>query len=208
MKRIECDADLAEGFAALIALEPAFARVQQVVGCLPLRRRTDGFGALMDAIVGQQVSVASASAIRNRLIAAGYDAPEAIQSSSDEDLRGCGLSRQKIKYLNALADAAVDFEALRSAPDAQVYETLVAISGIGRWTAEMYLMFALGRVDVFAPDDMALQEGAKMLFDLPERPKPKPLAVMAEAWAPWRSVAARALWAYYGHMKSRQGETL
>ena len=119
-----------------------------------------------------------------------------------------GETEKNLTQALALADAAVDFEALRSAPDAQVYETLVAISGIGRWTAEMYLMFALGRVDVFAPDDMALQEGAKMLFDLPERPKPKPLAVMAEAWAPWRSVAARALWAYYGHMKSRQGETL
>lgn len=208
MRRIECDADLTEGLAALIALEPAFARVQEAVGSLPLRRRADGFGALLDAIVGQQVSVASASAIRNRLIAAGFGAPEAIRSSTDEDLRSCGLSRQKIKYINALADAGIDFDALRSAPDAQVYETLIAVSGIGRWTAEMYLMFALGRVDVFAPDDMALQEGAKLLFDLPERPKPKPLAAMAEAWAPWRSVAARALWAYYGHRKSRQGETL
>lgn len=205
MQLIETDADLAAGFAALIAIEPAFGRI---AGPLPLRRRADGFGALLDAIVGQQVSVASASAIRGRLEAAGYAAPEAVSAASDEDLRGCGLSRQKIKYLKALADAGIDFEALRSAPDDEVYETLVAVLGIGKWTAEMYLLFALGRIDVFAPDDMALQEGAKMLFDLEERPKPKPFREMAEAWAPWRSVAARALWAYYGSMKMRQGETL
>ena len=205
MALIETDADLAAGFAGLIAQEPAFGRI---AGPLPLRRRADGYGALMDAIVGQQVSVAAASAIRGRLEAAGFSDPSNVVSAEEEDLRICGLSRQKVKYLKALSGAGIDFEALRAAPDAEVYETLVAVSGIGKWTAEMYLIFALGRVDVFAPDDMALQEGAKLLFDLPDRPKPKPFREMAEAWAPWRSVAARALWAYYGQMKSRQGETL
>ncbi|WP_376873963.1 DNA-3-methyladenine glycosylase family protein [Albirhodobacter sp. R86504] len=208
MKVIETEADLAAGFQALIAIEPRFHDVRACVGDLPLRRRTDGFGALLDAIVGQQVSVASATAIRGRVVAAGFGEPAPILAAPEDDLRACGLSRQKVRYLRALAEADVDFNALRTAPDATVYETLVAISGIGRWTAEMYLLFALGRVDVFAPDDMALQEGAKLLFDLPERPKGKAMGVMAQAWSPWRSVAARALWAYYGHTKSRQGETL
>jgi DNA-3-methyladenine glycosylase II len=142
------------------------------------------------------------------LEAAGYSTPEAILGATDEELRGCGLSRQKIKYLNALAGAGIDFDALRAAPDDEVYETLVAVLGIGKWTAEMYLIFALGRADVFAPDDMALQEGARLLFGLTERPKPRPFREMAQAWGPWRSVAARALWSYYGAMKNRQGETL
>ena len=82
---------------------------------------------------------------------------------------------------------------------------LVALPGIGRWTAEIYAMFALGRADVFAPGDLALQEAARALFDLPQRPSERQLRVMAEDWTPWRSVAARALWAYYRVVKSREG---
>lgn len=202
------EAALAAGFAALIGLEPRFARVRDAVGALPLRARADGFGALMDAIVGQQVSVASARAIRGRLEAAGFARAQTVLAASPEDLRACGLSGQKTRYLKALAEARIDYDALRSASDAQVYDTLVAVTGIGRWRAEMYLIFALGRADVFAPDDMALQEGAKLLFDLPERPKARALCALGAAWTPWRAVAARALWAYYGYRKTRQGETL
>jgi len=84
-------------------------------------------------------------------------------------------------------------------------KTLVSVKGIGVWTAEIYAMFSLGRADVFAPGDLALQEGARLLFDLGERPKERALRQMAEAWSPWRSVAARALWAYYHVCKQREG---
>lgn len=83
--------------------------------------------------------------------------------------------------------------------------TLTALPGIGRWTAEIYLLFALGRADSFAPDDLALQESARLLFDLPERPRGRALAGMASAWSPWRGVAARLLWAYYRVEKEREG---
>ncbi len=202
---IETPACVAEGAAWLAAREPRFARALAETGPLPLRRRDDGFGALVDAIVGQQVSVASAAAIRGRLAAAGLDAPGTIRDASDEALRECGLSRQKVRYLRALAVAGIDWPALRSAPHETVVATLTAVPGVGAWTAEMYAMFALGRADVFAPGDLALQESARLLFGLPDRPKPRAFAAMAEPWSPWRAVAARLLWAYYRVAKDREG---
>lgn len=201
---IETDDDIAEGAAWLARAEPRFASVL-TAGPLPLRRREDGFEALRDAIIGQQVSVKAADAIRARLIAAGFGGAEALAPATEEDLRACGLSRQKVRYLQALARAGIDFPALRALPDAAVMEVLLPLPGIGRWTVEMYLIFALGRADVFAPDDLALAEGARMLFDLPDRPRPKAFAAMAADWSPWRAVAARALWAYYAQRKSREG---
>ena len=132
------------------------------------------------------------------------DAP-AIRASTDEELRALGLSRQKARYARALAEADVDFTALRRAPTDEVIKTLTAITGIGVWTAEIYAMFSLGRADVFAPGDLALQEAARILYDLPERPKERALRQMAEHWSPWRSVAARMLWAYYHVEKQREG---
>lgn len=196
---------VAEGAAWLASREPAFARALALVGPLPLRREPDGFAALLRAIVGQQVSVASARAIWARLEAAGLTGAEAMARASDADLRAAGLSRQKARYGRALAQAGIDFNALRAVPDAEVVRTLVAVPGIGVWTAEIYAMFALGRADVFAPGDLALQEAARMLFDLPARPSDKALRAMAEAWSPWRSVAARVLWAYYRVAREREG---
>ncbi|WP_431299640.1 DNA-3-methyladenine glycosylase family protein [Tabrizicola sp. BL-A-41-H6] len=196
---------VAEGADWLAAREPAFARALPLVGPLPLRRQPDGFGALLSAIVGQQVSVASARAIWGRLEAAGLTEAGAMAAASDEVLRAAGLSRQKARYGRALAQAGIDFDALRSLPHAEVVAALVAVPGIGVWTAEIYAMFALGRADVFAPGDLALQEAARMLFGLEARPSERALRAMAEDWSPWRSVAARILWAYYRVAKERDG---
>jgi DNA-3-methyladenine glycosylase II len=196
---------VAEGAEWLAAREPAFARAVPLVGVLPLRREQDGFAALLRAIVGQQVSVASARAIWGRLEALGLTDAGAMAAASDEDLRVAGLSRQKARYGRALAQADIDFSALRGVPDVEVVRTLVAVPGIGVWTAEIYAMFALGRADVFAPGDLALQEAARMLFGLDARPTDKALRAMAEDWSPWRSVAARILWAYYRVAKDREG---
>lgn len=204
--RIIFSADcVAEGAAWLAQRDPGFARALPLVGDLPLRREADGFAALLRAIVGQQVSVASARAIWARLEGAGLHAPVAMAAASDDDLRAAGLSRQKARYGRALAQAGIDFDALRALPDAKVIAQLVAVPGIGVWTAEIYAMFALGRADVFAPGDLALQEAARLLYGLPTRPTDKALRVMAEAWSPWRSVAARILWAYYRVAKERDG---
>ncbi|RYI07485.1 MAG: DNA-3-methyladenine glycosylase 2 family protein [Acetobacteraceae bacterium] len=196
---------VAEGAAWLAASEPTFARALPLVGDLPLRREQDGFAALLRAIVGQQVSVASARAIWGRLEGMGLTEATVMAAASDEDLRAAGLSRQKARYGRALAQAGIDFNSLRDVSDADVMRTLVAVPGIGIWTAEIYAMFALGRADVFAPGDLALQEAARMLFGLQARPTEKALRAMAEAWSPWRSVAARILWAYYRVAKDREG---
>jgi DNA-3-methyladenine glycosylase II len=204
---IETEACVAEGAAWLAAREPRFAAALALTGPLPLRRRAGGFGALQDAIVSQQVSVASARAIGGRLAAAGLVTPAAVAAADDAALRACGLSRPKLRYLRALATAGVDYDALARAPEAEVVETLVALPGIGRWTAEIYAMFALGRADAFAAGDLALQEAARVLFALHARPSEGALRAMAEDWSPWRAVAGRALWAYYRVIKTREGVT-
>ena len=130
----------------------------------PLRRRPDGFAAILDAVISQQLSVASAGAIARKLAAAGLDTPPAILAASDEALRACGLSAPKIRYLRGISAADIDFDALGALPDDEVIATLTALPGIGRWTAEIYLMFALGRADAFCPDDLALQEAARLMY--------------------------------------------
>lgn len=196
---------MAEGAAWLAAREAGFARALEVCGPPPLRRREAGFAALLSAIVSQQVSTAAARAIWARLEGAGLTAPPAILAAAEEDLRAAGLSRQKIRYARALAEAGIDFDALDHAPEEAIVATLTAVPGVGRWTAEIYAMFSLGRADVFAPADLALQEGARMLFALPDRPREGALRRMAAAWSPWRTVAAGMLWAYYAEVKRRDG---
>ena len=202
---IKSETCIEEGIAALSALHPQFAHSFSQTGVPPTRLRPDGFAAVLSAIMSQQVSVASARAIWGRLEDAGYDKAHTFAYATEEELRSCGLSRQKIKYAHALAHADIDFDALRNQPTAQVVATLVKAKGIGAWTAEIYAMFSLGRADVFAPGDLALQEGARILFDLPERPNEKALRQMAQAWSPWQSVAARLLWSYYHVVKDREG---
>ena len=202
---IVSDACVAEGAAWLAEREPRFAMALTETGPLPLRRKPDGFAELVSAIVSQQVSVASANAIFARVAAAGLTRPEAVRSATEDALRACGLSRPKMRYLRALAEANIDYDALRAAPTDKVIATLTGVTGIGVWTAEIYAMFSLGRADVFAPGDLALQEAARLLFDLPDRPKPAAFRSMAEEWAPWRSVAARILWSYYRVAKAREG---
>ncbi|MEL6912942.1 MAG: DNA-3-methyladenine glycosylase 2 family protein [Pseudomonadota bacterium] len=172
---------------------------------LPLRLKPEGFAQLLSAIVSQQVSVASAQAIWASLEAAGLHDREAMARADDAALREVGLSRQKMRYARALAQSGVDFAALRGMPDDAVIATLTQVTGIGVWTAEIYAKFSLGRADAFAGGDLALQEGARMLYRLPARPTEKELRAMAETWRPWRSVAARILWAYYARHKRREG---
>lgn len=207
MRLIDAEADLAEGMAHLAAVCPVWARVLPQIGPIPLRRRPDGFAAILDAVISQQLSVASANAIARKLAAAGLDTPSAILAASDEALRACGLSAPKIRYLRGISAAGLDFDALAALPDDEVIAILTALPGIGRWTAEIYLMFALGRADAFCPDDLALQESARLMYGLPERPKGRALAELARPWQPWRSVAARGLWAYYRLAKGREGIT-
>ena len=199
------DACVADGAAWLAAHDPRFADALEITGPLPLRLREGGFHQLLSAIVSQQLSVSAAAAIWTRVEKAGVITPAAVQNCSDEDMRALGLSRQKTGYARALANAGIDFDALPQKPLDDVIAELTAVSGIGVWTAEIYAMFSLHRADVFAHADLALQEATRHLFDLDKRPTPKVMRDMADQWRPWRSVAARLLWAYHKHINEREG---
>lgn len=202
---IETPEDVAEGAAWLAARDEGMDRAFARCGVPPLRRRADGFGTLLQAVVGQQVSTASAAAIWARMEAAGLVVSDAVAAASEEELRFVGLSRPKMRYARGIAGAGLDFQALRDLPDAEVLARLVALPGIGPWTAEIYALTALGRADVFPPGDLALQEAARMLYGLEARPNAAELRNMALGWSPWRAVAARLLWAWYRAEKSREG---
>lgn len=204
MRIIETLEDLAEGRAHLAAVCPVWAGALPELD-LPLRRRGDGFAAILDAIIGQQISIAAAGAIMARLQAAGLTDPAAIRDAGPDGLRACGVSSPKIRYLTGIVAREPDWAALRAAPDAEVIATLTALPGIGQWTAEIYLAFALGRTDAFPAGDLALQESARVLYGLDDRPSARELTEMAQPWRPWRSVAARALWAHYRIAKGREG---
>ncbi len=202
---IETEECLKEGCIYLVDRFPEFSRAVDIVGSLNLRRRPDGFSQLLSAIVSQQLSVAAANSIWSRLKSARLIGPRKISSASDEELAAAGLSRQKIRYARALANSKINYRKLRGMTSEEVITELTQVSGIGSWTAEIYTMFSLGRADVFAPGDLALQESARLLFDWPSRPKEKEFRELSKAWSPWRSVAARILWSYYRHVKERDG---
>jgi DNA-3-methyladenine glycosylase II len=202
---IETLEDVAEGAAHLSRIEPRFAEALARVGPLPLRRQADGFAELLAAIVSQQVSTHAARAIWARVEALGVVDAGLIDKCSDDALRACGLSRQKIRYARAIAASGIDFPALRMLRDDEVVARLVEVKGIGIWTAEIYAMFSLGRSDVFAPGDLALRDAVHRLFELSSRPTERELRHMASAWSPWRSVAARILWEYYRVIHQRDG---
>ncbi|MCX7339001.1 MAG: DNA-3-methyladenine glycosylase 2 family protein [Hyphomicrobiales bacterium] len=209
-RRIETDDDIGAGLEHLVAIEPRFRPMIDAAGTVPLRRTEAGFAGLCRIVVAQQVSVASAKAIwgrvQARFPALGHGD---IAAASQADLRACGLSGPKIRTFQALAGATasggLDFSALAAADAATVHAAMTAIKGIGPWTTDIYLMFGLGHADAFAPGDLALREAVRIGFGLGARPSTKQFAVMAEAWSPWRAVAARLLWAYYAAAKQRDG---
>ncbi len=198
--------DVAAGLRALKKACPHMRRAHGMAGDPPLRREIGGFAGLARIVVGQQVSIASANAIWAR-VAAGVApfTPERMAGLTEADLRSFGLSRPKITTLSKLARHLVEqgdwLPELAYAPDDAVREKLVALPGIGPWTADVYLLFCLGRADSFAPGDLALQVAAQHLMDLEGRPDARALAEIARRWSPWRGVAARMLWAYYAGLK-------
>jgi len=203
--RLERQEDIDVATAAIAAEDPGFARLLDVTGRVLIRRRRPGFQALLQIILGQQVSVASAEAVWARLGAHDLQDRARVAAANPDTLRACGLSRQKSRYALELARSDLDFDDLDRLDDPDVISALTALPGIGVWSAEIYAMFALGRADVFAAGDLALKEAARAAFDLPERPDERSLRGLAARWSPWRTVAATALWQYYAIIKQREG---
>ena len=192
--------------AHLAALDPAIAAVEAVTPEFPWRVRERGFAGLIKLMVEQQVSLASAAAIWARVeIGLGEVSPAAVLAREDVDLQGFGLSRPKVRYARAIAEAHVsglcDFDGLRHMGDDEAAAALMSIKGIGRWTAKTYLMFCEGRLDVFPGGDVALQEAMRWADRTEVRPNEKQAYARAQAWKPYRAVAAHLLWRCYGAVK-------
>jgi len=200
--------------AALAAADPRLKPIAERFSHIIYRRREGGFTALLRLIVEQQLSVKAADTITARLHAGlesgdmGEVSPKALLSHDDDLMRGYGLSRPKIAYARALAEAmdrgTFDVTALRDMETDDAAKALVALKGIGRWTAEVYLMFSEGRLDLFPVGDIALREAVGWLDGLGARPNEAYCAERALAWSPYRSIAAHLLWAWYGAV--RRGE--
>lgn len=187
----------------LSSREPAVANALNQVGYPEPRRRPHGFDALARIIVGQQVSTKAASAIATRLTEAtgGELSAVAVASTEDEALRAAGLSRQKVRYLRALTDAVMAgelvLEQLPELGDDEVIRQITAITGFGEWSAHMYLMFSLGRTDVWPVGDLAVRMGFGRIMSLEERPTPTAVRQAAEHLSPYRSALALLCWKYY-----------
>ncbi len=184
------------------------ARALKIAGAPPPRLRNPGFATLLRIIVDQQVSVQAGAAIWKKLqTGLGTVNVKRVRACDEDTLRGFGLSRGKAHYAKGLADAVADhslnLKALVDADDDSVRDQLIEIKGIGRWTAEIYLMFALGRGDVWPAGDLALAVAAERLLDLDRRPSPVELDKIAESWRPYRTSAAVLLWHYYRAISQR-----
>ena len=201
-------AEARAGLARLVAAHPEFAPIEAQAGPLPWRVRPAGFPGLLAAIVGQQISNQAAGAIWRRLRALpGADRPEGLLALPEEALRGAGLSRPKIAHARSLAEAfaagALDPARLAGLDDAAAVEAICAVRGLGRWSAEVYLLFAEQRADIFPAGDLALAGAVAALRGLPERPGPRVLRELAAGWAPWRALAARLLWHHWRYLTGR-----
>lgn len=195
---------LREGLDAIAGQEPAIARALEIAGYPEPRIRNTGYATLLRTIVGQQVSVAAASSMWNKLVALlGPDTPaEALLAADFDALRACGLSRQKQGYARSLCElvtsGALDLENLPE-DDEEAIAQLVQIKGIGRWSAEIYLLFAEGRPDIWPAGDLAVQAGLHKLLGLDERPSEKLTRELAEGWRPHRGAAAIFTWHCYNN---------
>jgi DNA-3-methyladenine glycosylase II len=192
----------------LMVLDPDLAAIVVRAGALPWRSRPAGFPGLLQAIVGQQISNQAAAAIWGRLrVLPGALEPAGLAALSDEALRGAGLSRPKVAHARSLAAAFLDGTLeqghLAGLDDEAAIAMIATVRGMGRWSAEVYLLFALGRHDVFPAADLALAAAAADLKGLTVRPTTVELRALAEPWRPARALAARLLWHHWRHVTGR-----
>lgn len=207
---LHSQSDLNAALAQLVADDPRLVPVLDKAGEVTLRRAEGGFAGLARTICGQQLSTASAGAIWGRLRDA-FDpfTPEALRRARADRLARLGLSTAKIKSIKAIAatiaKGELDLDAVADLDADTAHQTLIAQHGIGPWTADIYLLFCLGHADAWPAGDLALQETARLAFDLPARPTTREMIKIGEAWRPFRGVAAHLLWAYYHVVKRRDG---
>jgi DNA-3-methyladenine glycosylase II len=207
VRRIASIDDISEGLEALCLIDPRLQGIRAKVDEVPLRLSEPGFHSLASIIVSQQVSTASARAIFGRFTRLLDPlTPHGLLGANDEVFREAGLSRPKQKTLRAVAKAVVDgldLDDLCTLDPDDAMARLIAVSGIGPWTAEVYLLFAAGHPDIFPARDVALQTAVGHALGMAVRPSEKALIAIAESWRPWRGIASRLFWAYYRTIKGR-----
>lgn len=203
------EAAFREAAAHLAAADPILAAVKRRRGAPPFWRHSAGFAGLVHGILAQQVSLESASAaFANLEQELGTVTPAGLLALDADCMKTIGFSRQKTSYVRGLAtsivEGALDLEALEAASDDDVRKTLTRVHGIGRWTADVYLLFSLRRPDAWPHGDLALAQAVECLWDMSERPDFASLDVFAERWRPFRAVAARVLWHDYLCRRGRE----
>ena len=203
---------LAEGIG-ILTVEPVFAEILERAGPPRFRRRRNGFGTLLHIILEQQVSIDAAAAMHRKLVGLCHPlTPKAYLTLDDTTLRSCGFSRQKMGYARHLAEMVdsgkFDFARLGAAEDEEALAKLLSIRGIGRWSAEIYLLFALGRPDIWPAGDLGLQVAIGDHLGSGARPEEVEMRRLGEAWRPWRSVAACLFWQSYLHARGRTAPRL
>ena len=210
MRRLRDIDDLRRGLDWLAARDVRLGRARtrvEAVASVPLRLERPGFAPMVEVVCTQHISRASAAAIHSRLQGEiGPPTPASILALDDDAVRRIGLSQSKVATLRAVAeavDSGLDLDAVCGAPTEEAVRTLCAIRGIGPWTAGVYLMFFGGHPDIMPSADVALQWSASDVYERPERMSARELDALATDWSPWRSVAARLLWANYAVLKGR-----
>jgi DNA-3-methyladenine glycosylase II len=203
---IDSEADIARGAEFLVEREPCFANVIAVHGLPSARRIENNLQNLLKIVTEQLISLKAADAIWQRIETCLHPfEPGEILKLNLDDLRNLGLTRAKARSFHAISEAIqggiLNFESLHHMPDQDVLGKLILLPGIGPWTADIYLLAALGRADACPAGDLALQVAAQDLFEMEVRPTPKDFLARAENWRPWRSVAARLLWSHYRGLK-------
>jgi len=207
---IHTQADLETAVGVLIKQDPRWQPVFAKSGMPAIRRREGGYAGLCSIVCGQQVSTASAAAIRARLFAAFEPFHhDTVRLARSDKLARLGLSRPKIKSIKAIGKAIsrkhIDLDAVAAMEADQAHAALTTLHGIGPWTADIYLLFCLGHGDAWPAGDLAVQEAIKLGLGLKERPTSKQMAPLAEPWRPYRGAAAHLWWAYYRVLKKREG---
>ncbi len=193
--------DVRNGLRVLSRNDPILAGVMRTVGPFRLKPDPGGYEILVRSILSQQISVAAARTIRGRLQAllpSGKLTAKNIDALADSQMQSVGISRQKQAYLRHLTsctlDGTINFRRIAKESDENAIAELIQVKGIGRWTAQMFLMFSLGRIDVFAPDDLGLRNAIRTLYELPGKPSRAELEQHAEKWRPFRTIASWYLW--------------
>ena len=208
VKNIRTLDDIRSGLNALKKIDPRLRNIAKLSGEIPLRLRNGGFDSLCQIVVSQQLSVASADAIWSRLtkLICPFNM-DTFEQFTDDQIAEAGLSNPKIKTVRAIVNAqknGLNLEKIAELPAEKAHNTLCQIWGIGRWSADIYLLFCAGHPDIFPSGDVALQHAVRHAFNLPYKPSPEELDEISEIWTPWRGVAARLFWSYYRTIKNNK----